>query len=288
MRSIREIKTEITTRFMDNATLSTAYGFSKGSDFEIEFSLLSIENILFDVLAYSIFTLQKLFNQHTIEVTKQIYEQKIGSLRWYRNKALDFQYGFDLIPDSDKFNNGTATEDQISESKIVKYSAVTEAIDEARVIVKIAGESNNILSPIDTDQQAAFEAYINEIRFAGTIVTVINFRPDRLYLNINIHRDPLVLLPDGTSKLNGNRPVEEALLEYMKELPFNGELILQNLVDKLQLVEGVKIIQVISVQSSWIDAETNDYGVPEPINVKKIPESGYFEIVNFNTINYVV
>lgn len=288
MRSIREIKTEITTRFMDNTTLSTAYGFSKGSGFEIEFSLLSIENILFDVLAYSIFTLQKLFNQHIIEVTKQIYEQKIGSLRWYRNKALDFQYGFDLITDSDKFNNTNANEDQINDSKIVKYSAVTEAVDEARVIVKIAGESNNVLSPINAEQQTAFEAYIREIRFAGTIVTVINFRPDRLYLDITIYRDPLVLLPDGTSILNGNKPVEDALLEYMKELPFNGELILQNLVDKLQQVEGVTIIDILNVQSSWIDAETNDYGVPEPIDVKKIPESGYFEIVNFNTVNYVV
>ena len=74
----------------------------------------------------------------------------------------------------------------------------------------------------------------------------------------------------------------------MKELPFNGELIIQNLVDKLQQVPGVKIAHVLNVESSWIDPEVNDYGEPQPIDVKRIAVSGYYKVVDFENVTYVV
>lgn len=288
MRTIKEIKKDITTRFMANAVLADAYGFQISSPFEQEFSLLSFESILFDIISTTIFILESLFDQHEKEVTTEIFEQKVGRPTWYRNKALTFQFGFDLIPDTDLFNNQGFTEDQIASSRIVKYAAVTESENESRVIIKIAGEQGNELAPITSEQLTSFRAYIKDIKFSGTQVTVINFLPDRLFLNLEIYRDPLVIDANGISIINGNVPVEDALREFMKELPFDGELIIQNLVDKLQLVPGVEIVNVINVQTSWIDPQTNDYGTPETVNVKRIPESGYFQIVDFNNIRYVV
>jgi len=201
---------------------------------------------------------------------------------------LDFQYGFDLLPDSDKFNNAGATAEQIAASKIVKYAAVGESSEDSRVIIKIAGESNGILAPITNAQRLAFESYINEVRYAGVKVTVINYLPDRLYLNLKIYRDPLLIDAQGNWILNGGKPVENAIKAYMKQLPFNGELVLAHLVDALQKVEGVLIPHVVSADSSWIDPVVNGYGQPQPINVKTIAVSGYFEVVNFSNITYVV
>ena len=288
MRTIKEIKNSITTQFMGNEYLQAIYGFNASNTFEAEFSLLSLENILFDIISVTIFVLENLFDKHQNEVSKHIYEQKIGSLRWYRNKALDYQYGFGLIPDTDRFANGNATEDQINASKIITYAAVTEADDEQRVIVKVANESGTVLQPLEADQEEAFSWYMNEIKFAGTPLTVINYEPDRLFLSIDIYRDPLVLDENGISILNGNVPVEEALKEYVKQLPFNGELTINSLVDALQNVNGVQLVNIINVETSWIDPQTNDYGVPESIDVRKIPESGYFSIIDFNSISYVV
>ncbi len=288
MKTRTEIKTLITSRFMGNSTLANAYGFKQGADFEKEFSLVSIENILFDSISFVIYILKQLFEQHEKEVTTQIYNQKIGSLRWYQNKALEFLYGFDLIYDTDKFNTKGATDEQIANSKIVKYSAVIEAENEQRVIIKIAGEKNKILAPIPLEVQESFKTYMDEIKFAGTPITIINYEPDKLYLNIHIYRDALVLDKNGVSIRTGNKPVEEALQEFMKELPFDGELQIQSLVDKLQGVEGVKIVNIIEVKSSWINPDTNAYGIPTRIDVKRIPQSGYFSIVNFDTIAYVV
>ena len=82
--------------------------------------------------------------------------------------------------------------------------------------------------------------------------------------------------------------MEDALKEFMRELPFNGELVLNSLIDKLQKTEGVKIPHLVSAASKWIDNDGVTYSNFENISVKKIPVSGYFEIENFDNIEYVV
>ncbi len=165
---------------------------------------------------------------------------------------------------------------------------VTEADTESRLIVKIATEQGGELQPISQGQKASFDAYINEIRDAGVRITTINYLPDILKLQMKIYRDPLVLDENGQSILTGEKPVEKAIKEYFKKLPFNGELVLAHLVDALQQVEGVKIPHIILAESKWIDAGTNGYGNFQPVEVKTIPISGYFKIENFDNINYIV
>ena len=240
------------------------------------------------ITAFVIWTLEKIFDEHKKEVSEALSELKPHTARWYRNKALAFQYGFDLLEDSDKFDNTGKSKEEIENSKIIKYSAVTEVETESRLIVKIATEQGGELQPISQDQKASFDAYINEIRDAGVRITTINYLPDILKLQMKIYRDPLVLDENGQSILTGEKPVEKAIKEYFKKLPFNGELVLAHLVDALQQVEGVKIPHIILAESKWIDAETNGYGNFQPIEVKTIPISGYFKIENFDNINYIV
>lgn len=286
-RNLKEIKLQITKAFIANATIVNAYGLDETKTFAQQFSLVSFENIVFDIVAFVIYVLELLFQQHKKEVTDQLYNQKSGRLPWYRFMALQFQYGFDLLTDSDEFDNTDKTAEEIEASKIIKYAAVNEGENEGLIIVKIAGETDSKLAPIANDAQESVEDYFNEIKYAGSRVRVINYLPDLLSLTIQIQRNVLVLDGNGLSKIDGTKPVEEALQEFMKELPFDGELRLQDLVDKLQLVEGVEIATVVEASSSWIDANTQAYGIATVINVKRIPESGYFEIPNFDNITYV-
>lgn len=278
-RSLDQINNEILTAIKSDSLLA---------DKLTSTSKAAIYRRLVFVVSASIWTLEKLFDFHKKEVETTLVNQKSGTLPWYRTKALDFQYGFDLLTDSDLFNNQNATPEEIEASKIVKYSAVNEATNQSRVILKIAGESSGILSPITSEQQESFIAYMNEIKYAGVPVTVVNYEPDLLFLNLVIYRDPLLIDSSGNSIKNGGKPVEAALNEFMKELPFNGELVLAHLIDKLQQVPGVKIPHLVSAESSWIDVLSEDYGLPQPINVKTIPVSGYFKMENFNNISYVV
>ena len=277
-RSIEEIKEEILRAKEREASLDALNSTSK----------TAIWRLWVYITAFVVCTLENLFDTHKSEVSEMLKQLKPHTARWYRNKALAFQYGFDLLPDSDQFNNANATEDEINNSKIIKYSAVTESEVESRLIVKIATEQGGKLQPISVGQKASFDAYMNEIKDAGVRITVINYEPDILRLQMKIYRDPLVLDESGTSIRMGNKPVEEAIKKYLKNLPFNGELVLAHLVDELQKVEGVKIPHIISAESKWIDASAGDYGNFQPIEVRTIPVSGYFKIENFNAIHYVV
>lgn len=285
-RSRAAIKLEMTTSFMANENLAGTYGFSVGASFPDEFSIVSFENILFDLLSYFMFLLEQIFDTHKKEVDDIIEAKMPHRPSWYRTKAKAFQYGFDLIEDSDKYDNTGFTNDVIEASKIIKYSAVTQ--NGGQLLIKIAAENGGVLAPITAPQKAAFDAYVAEIADCGVKYIVVNNQPDILLLNMQIYRDSLVIDENGMSILKGNYPVQDAILEYMKELPFNGELVLAHLVDKLQQVEGVLIPHIVNAESQIIDLNTNEYLPPQPINVKTVPESGYFTIPNFDNVSYVV
>lgn len=285
-RKIAEIKGEITSRFMANDTLSAMYGFTLREAFDVHFSKVSIENLLIDVVSFGIWSLESVFDIHKKEVDTAIAELKPHTARWYRNKALAFQYGFDLLEDSDRFDNDGYTVQQIEASKVIKYSAVVESEEESRLIVKIATELGNELQQITPAQQEAFGAYINEIKDAGVRITVINYQPDILRLAMRIVRDPLVLDVNGTHRINGGKPVEAAINEYLKELPFNGELRLQELANKIEVVDGVAIVSIDAASSKWIDPAIGGYGDWRTIDIRVVPVSGYFQLENFNGLKY--
>ena len=287
-RKLVEIQTNIKQRFMSDEVLMTAYGLSVGSSFDDSFSKVSIEKLTIDIIAFSIWVLETIFDTHKNEVEELLSKLIPGTARWYRNKALAFQYGFDLVEDSDVYDNSSEDEQLVEDSKIIKYAAIVEAEDQSRLIVKIATEQNDELVPIQPTELEAFKAYMEEIKYAGVRLTVINYLPDLLRLNLRIYRDPLLLDQNGVHRIIGNKPIEDALQEYMKELPFNGELVVQDLQDKLQSVDGVKIVQIDQVQTAWIDGSGISYGNFEAIDVKKIPVSGYFKIENYDNISYVV
>ncbi|WP_294243766.1 nucleotidyltransferase [uncultured Chryseobacterium sp.] len=253
------------------------------------------------IVAVAVWTLETLFDKHKEEVDEALAQLKPHSLRWYRNKALAFQHGFDLVEGSDVFRTEyydiqtdsfiPASEDQISNSKVIKYSAVTEAQGESRLIIKIATETNKELSPIPNDQKINFETYINEIKDAGVRITVLNYEPDILKLQLKIYRNPLVLDANGTRIQTGagggggEQPVKEAIRQYMKDLPFNGELVLAHLTDRLQKIEGVEIPHILGASTRWIDSTSGVYGTFTGLDVKKIPSSGYFKVLFADDLN---
>lgn len=277
-RTIEQIQTSLLT---EKASVTELAGLSSTSK-------TAIWRLWVYIISFAIYAFEVILDKHYSDVTQKLTEEKAHTARWYRSKALAFQYGFDLKQDSDEFNNTDATDEQIETSKIVKYSAVVEASNDSRLIVKIAGENNGELSQLDTQEVTSFRQYMSEIRDAGVKLTVINYEADKLFLDLQINYDPLVLSSTGQHLINANYPVVDAIKAYMKELPFNGELVLAHLVDKLQTVEGVLIPTIMSASTSWIDENTNSYGSPVGIAVKTIPVSGYFKVESFENIAYVV
>jgi hypothetical protein len=170
-----------------------------------------------------------------------------------------------------------------------------ELATDTLVLLKVAGETDGDLAPIGAEPFDALKEYFKDARPAGVKLNIINYLPDLLWLNLRIYRNPLVIDANGMSIADGNYPVLDAIDQYMKELPFNGEFVIAHFVDKLQKVPGVNIPHVLNVETAWINPDTGGYGAPVPVSVKTIPVSGYFKVQEYGistiqngSIDYVV
>jgi hypothetical protein len=254
-------------------------------------------NIL-EAVAFMIFNFQESTQLHMKEIDDKIASQKIPNEKWYREQALRFQYGFALDPLSyigeflPTYEDGngniiTATEQEIADSKIIKYASVTANVGSngvKKISMKIAGES---MDEVITDEKAlAFKSYIERIQATGDNIVVVNFLPDILLLQYKICFDPLILHPDGMSILTAEYPVKMAIQNFLQNLPFNGELSVESLEDTLQEVDGVTDLQKLEVSSKWIEPGVG-YGLFQPIEISRIPKSGRFKIEDWNGIEYI-
>lgn len=251
-------------------------------------SKVAIWRLLVFIFSYAILVLELLFDQKESEITTKIINQKRGNAPWYKMMALQFQYGFELIYDTDTFANLDATDDEIEASKIIKYCSIKPSTETSTLSIKVASESGGSLEPLTNDQIESFTQYMEEIKYEGVKLRIVNNPADILSLNMQIYRDVLVIDNEGNSKKNGGRPIETAINDYMKALPFDGELVLNDLIKYLRAVDGVTNVNIIVAASKAYDVLTSAYGSFQPINVRSIPESGYFEIDNFDLVTYVV
>ncbi len=244
---------------------------------------------ILETVAFVIFNFQEAVRLHMKEIDEKIANQKVPSLRWYRNLALKFQHGFDLLNENDGFRPDyfdvetdkwiMATPEQIEASKIIKYAAVTRntASGKIKISMKIAGE--NIDEAISDDKAISFKKYIEETQATGDDIVIVNYTPDILKINFKIAYDPLILMENGQSILLGNVfPVVEAIKKFMKNLPFNGELSVQKLEAAILAVEGVNDLQNLEVLSKWIEPGVG-YAFFQPVQMSTIPKSGRFKVL---------
>lgn len=263
----------MTAAFIENGSIQSVYRLDPAKSFDEQFSKVSIESILFYIVAASMWVLEQLFNSHKSEVTDIINRLKPHSAKWYAERAKDFQHGFNLLPDSDQFDNTGKTADQISASKIVAYSAVIE--QPKKLEIKVAKLQAGDLSKLTASELAAFSTYIARIKDAGVFVSALSDDPEQLRLQLKIYYNPLVLNSTG-KRVDGtdDKPIPNAVRAYLRSIEFNGTLVLAHLVDRLQQVDGVLIPHVISSKYKYGNLNWVDFDVMHQ------PGSGYIRIAD--------
>lgn len=276
-RTIAEIKKEMTDYFVRNETIQALYELDPEKSFEDQFSKVSLESILFYIVAVSVWTLEKLFDRHKQEVTELINELKPHSLRWYANKAKAFQFGKSLVPDTDQYDNTGLTDEQIREQQVVKYSAVTEKA--AIVYVKVATGSEGDRTQLSPEQEAALAAYFKEVKDAGVKLQIVNNPADLFNVDIDVYYDPQVF-DENLKKLDGTgKLVHDTIASFVENLPFNGEYRNSALINALTELDGVVLVELKQSTANG-----------QPVNAKCVPESGYFRVdkgtLNINAIAY--
>ena len=248
MRTIQEIKKTMTDEIMINEGLVKAMGLNPEMEWESQVSSVGIINLLLYVVAVAQYATEWMFEQFKTDVEKRIDAALPGTISWYWNKVMNFQYGTDL--------NQYGNYDLIDPSRmIVSHCSVLEVYN--GIMVKVnKGDDFDVL---DEKEKNALAAYLNRIKFAGTAVSVYSYQPDDLNLEIKIWRNPLVLNDDGSAVSgDGRNLIEEAVKKYLDGIVYGGRFNKTKLIDAIQSVEGVEDIIITSCRFKAYNSDATE------------------------------
>ncbi len=244
-------------------------------------SRVPVWKIVFYAVAYGIFLIDTLFDLFRTETDLKIKLLKPATLLWFAEKVKTFQYGDNLVPETDYYDNTGQTEDQVTAKKVIKYAAAIEqSFSNGRfgVRIKAAGEDGGgirIKLP-DAERDAARE-FVKRFKPAGTYVELTTDDADHLKLTLKVYYNPLVLNATG-QRLDGAdpTPLQTAIKNHLKNLPFNGRFNLTALVDAMQAVDGVSDPRITSAQTQYAALPYTE------VIDERIPDAGYLKIYDEN------
>ncbi|WP_107039977.1 hypothetical protein [Brumimicrobium mesophilum] len=236
MRTQQEIFEEITTSFINNATIVQRYGLAAGQTYDDQFSKLSLETALFTVISYSIWILEGLFGKHVTWINNRAKEIRTGNTAWYASQALKYQHGDTLV-----WNTTTEVYEYAVENTTLQIVRYAKAVDlGAYVLMKVAKEGVNGPEKLSVPELDAFKAYMNEVKFAGVELVIVSRDADDLKVYYNVFYNPLVMNADGSLLSDPSIfPVEDAIVLYAKNLDFDAMFNITQLTDRIQLADGV-------------------------------------------------
>lgn len=279
IRSIREIKREICDAFVSHPDIIKAYGLRPGKTFEEQFSKVSLESILFYVVASSMWLMESMMHKHRDEVVELVESLKPHRLRWYSHMARLYMHGHQLIRDTDRYDLSGLSNEQIAEARVVRYAVSTES--STIVYIKVAGaDGAGRPAPLSAREFAGFKAYVDEIKDAGVAIEVINQPPDSIRLNLELFVSASFLGNHAVA----NQTVSSVIQGVLNSFPFDGILRLSDIVRALEALSDVEVAVIRA-------AEVKTYHALEWTNVDGYcrPYAGYWSLdglgVNYRLYN---
>ena len=281
MRSITDIKTSMTDAFMADATVRSLYGLAEGDRFAEKFSAVSLENILFHIVASCVYVVEVLFARHRQEVDEIAERASVASIPWYHDKVMAYQHGDALVLNEETMAYGY--EDVAPERQVVKYAAVRDMGNWLKIMA--SGDQNGRPVKLTDEQLAGLAEYVDRVKIAGVMTSVVSADADRIQIAAQVVVDPLVLRTDGSRITDGSFPVREAVESYLAGIVYGGKLNKTKLVDAMQEATGVVDVMLTSVK--WSTDGGNTFHEVVGNNYEAL--GGCFAATGIeNTLSYVV
>lgn len=239
-RKVAEIKKTMTDAFMADATIREKYGLKEGDTWSKSFSSVSLENIIFFVVAACCHVLETIFELYINDVDEKISMAVVASVPWYYKMAMSFQYGDKLV-----LNEKTQQYEyaEIDESKqVVKYAAVRDRGTSVQILVN--GDEKGEPVALADNVLMVFKQYMNRVKVAGIVLGISSKASDKLSIEAKIYIDPLVLTQQGMSLSDGSKPVEIAIKDHLKNITFGGTFNKTKLINAILAVDGVEDVEL--------------------------------------------
>ena len=284
MRTIAEIKESMTQAFMQNEEAAKLWGFTVGDKWSTVMGRMSVENVLFYIVAVCCYVVESLMAMHKSEVEAIVATRMPHTAKWYRDKTLAFLYGKDLIDGTDEYATDGMSEEEIEKMRVVKHAVAVEDMKSGVLVIKVAGEDGDgKRQPLKDYQNDKLKAYLGEVKDAGVRIEIVNALPGLFSLQANVYYDAL---HDGDIvKTN----CTQAIVEYVENLEFNGILSRNGIEDSLRGINGVEMVQLgdVLIDESADAPEGQVYLSPGLSDAEKVycrPYAGYctVDIIELN------
>lgn len=194
-------------------------------------------NVLF-LVAIAISTFETILDQVKAEILEALGLENTGHLSWWQQKAVEFQYGYEVTVTANKAGYEVNDDD----AKIIKAaSCIEDNTVPGGVLLKVAKlDGSGEFTPLNTPELDAYKAYNRKIKPAGPEPTAVSLNGDILRLEAQVFYNPLVMNADGSLISDPSVfPVIDAIDVYRKSLDYDGVIDLLRLQDAVEDAEGV-------------------------------------------------
>ncbi|OJJ18039.1 hypothetical protein BKI52_29755 [marine bacterium AO1-C] len=215
-RTITEIENEILTAKENNSVLQEINTTSRFSPWRA----------IVYVMAYVVYSLEKLFTLFKSDITQVVTNNRIGSLPWYAQVSKAFQVG-DNLNENLQYNTINA------DLQIITRVAVKE-LPESTLSIKVAkGATQASLSPLSEAEEQQFTAYLNKMKPAGVKINAQSLTADQIQITAEVFFNPLFARDTITTRLI------TAVNDYCSNIDFGGQLNRNDLIGRVRQEEGI-------------------------------------------------
>lgn len=249
-------------------------------------SKMSVMDAFTWVVAACIWSFECLIDVFKVDLAKDMQYRINGTGAYYVNALLKYQRDSTLQMNEEGTQFSYAN---IDESKRVvtraSYSEVEEEnFHDKKLHLKIATGEPGAYRPVKTDDLMDIKDYIRKISFAGTHAVVESREGDILIPRLTVYYDGL----QDVEKVREG--IFNSINDFVTNLPFDGVVYVQKIVDAIQKTEHVKDVRIDESdgQGIYIAQYDNENRLvvqdldehEEPVYLKKveryfIPNSGY-------------
>lgn len=228
-------------------TLSEIYFFAKEcrkqylelTEWEND-SKMSILDAITWVQSSCIWAFENIIDVFKIDLAKDLQNRINGTPGYYANALLKYQSGDELEMNDEgtAFSYPTIDETKRVITKVAYSESVQENFHDKLLVLKIATGNPGAYQQIDSDEMVAIRAYVNQIAFAGTSITIVSRKGDVLVPKFTVYYDGAITEEEVYTN------IENSINQFIADLDFNGFIYTQKLIDAIQSAEHVLDVHI--------------------------------------------
>lgn len=223
-------------------TLSEIYAFAKEcrnkylelTEWQND-SKMSILDAITWVQSSCIWTFENILDVFKVDIARDLQNRINGTPAYYANALLKYQSGDELEMNDEgtAFSYPNIDEAKRVITKVAYSEHQQENFNDKKLLLKIATGDPGAYRKIDNDEMVAIRAYVHQIAFAGTSITVVSRNGDVLIPKFTVYYDGAITEEEAYTN------IENALNNFIANVDFNGCIYTQKVIDAIQGAEHV-------------------------------------------------